>query len=137
MASDNLLVASQQIENSRESDVGQDHQERGFHHSRGGGAADSIGAAAHTKTFQTAHLHDDGGEGQAFEQSGHDISQHDRVGHVMQIHAKSHLRADPHEKAAGKDPAIVAQNRQARKRDQHGQILGREQEFDRIKSHRS
>src|ERR1700693_1336568 len=106
-------LSSRQVEDRCESYIGEDYQERGFHHRRCGRPANRVWPSTDTETFQTPDLHDDRGEGQALHQADHHIAQYDGVHNVAEVSAKSHMRAELHKDPAGQNSAGVANDCQA------------------------
>src|ERR1700752_4539524 len=131
IASGTRLLRSEEVEDGCESDVGKNHEERGFYDCCRCGTADIVRSTSHMKSLETADLYDYGGECEAFQQARHDIAQYDCIGDIPQVQTERHLGTEAHKQAAGENSTGVAQNSQARKRDQHLQIFGGEQELDR------
>src|SRR5262249_3314258 len=93
------------------------------------------GPSAYAKSFQAAYVDDDGGKGQALDETGDHVAKLDRDQHVVQIDPQTQMGAEKHEERACENATDVGENAQAGYRDKRGQILGRQNEFTRLEAH--
>src|SRR5580658_759380 len=101
-------LSSGQVEDGCESHVSEDYQERGLHHCRCSRSPNGVWASMDTETFKTPDVHDDRRERQALHQARQDIAQHHGVDSILEVNAKSHIRAKAHEEPARQNSAGAA-----------------------------
>ena len=88
-----IYLASREVEDRRESDIGQNHKKSGFDDRRGGGAAHGVRSATHSKALKTTDLHNDRCERYALYQASDDIAQDHRVHDVAKVNAQAPFRS--------------------------------------------
>src|ERR1700676_1627228 len=130
-----ILFSTQEKEQRGEDEIhGDDHENRGDD-GRGGGAADLLGAAAGVQAFLATHGGDGSAEHDALDEAGGDIAKEERVERSVNVAAKSEIRLGDAKERTAEHTHEVGPDGQARKHDDHGEKLGRDEKLHRIDGH--